>query len=128
MPDTQEETLRIHQANERTMLAWVRTGIAIMTFGFAIARFGVFLRQLAAINPAVVHVTRGIGSVWVGAALVALGMFANLFGTVRYATVRRAILRGELGAPRAAIVYVIGVAATLMGLAMTVLLIRSLGE
>jgi putative membrane protein len=128
MPGTQEETLRIHQANERTMLAWVRTGIAIMTFGFAIARFGVFLRQLAQLNPALVHVPRGIGSTWVGAALVALGMLANLVGTVRYATVRRAILRGELGAPRPTIVYVIGITATLTGLAMTVLLVRSLGE
>jgi putative membrane protein len=128
MPGTQDETLRIHQANERTMLAWVRTGIAIMTFGFAIARFGVFLRQLAEINPGAAHVPRGIGSTWVGAALVALGMLANLFGTARYASVRRAILRGDLGAPPPAIVYAVGIAATLMGLAMTVLLIRSLGE
>ena len=35
-----EETLRLHQANERTMLAWIRTGISLMAFGFAIARFG----------------------------------------------------------------------------------------
>jgi len=110
------------------MLAWVRTGIAIMTFGFAIARFGVFLRQLAEINPAVTHVAGGIGSAWVGAALVALGMLVNLFGTLRYTNVRRAILRGDLGAPRPAVVYIVGIAATLMGLAMTVLLVRSLGE
>jgi len=37
---------REHQANERTFLAWVRTCIALIGFGFAIARFGLFVRQL----------------------------------------------------------------------------------
>jgi putative membrane protein len=37
---------REHQANERTFLAWLRTSIALIGFGFAIARFGLFLRQL----------------------------------------------------------------------------------
>jgi|GEM_PF-5432662 len=41
-PDRQRE----HQANERTFLAWLRTSIALIGFGFAIARFGLFLRQL----------------------------------------------------------------------------------
>ena len=36
-----------HAANERTFLAWVRTAIAIMAFGFVIERFDLFL-QLAA--------------------------------------------------------------------------------
>jgi len=31
---------REHQANERTFLAWLRTSIALIGFGFAIARFG----------------------------------------------------------------------------------------
>jgi putative membrane protein len=39
---------REHQANERTFLAWLRTSIALIGFGFAIARFGLFLRQLQA--------------------------------------------------------------------------------
>lgn len=37
---------REHQANERTFLAWLRTSIALIGFGFAIARFGLFMRQL----------------------------------------------------------------------------------
>lgn len=39
---------REHQANERTFLAWLRTSIALISFGFAIARFALFLRQLQA--------------------------------------------------------------------------------
>lgn len=49
---------REHQANERTFLAWLRTSIALIGFGFAIARFGLFLQQLQATlvqQPAVIH-------------------------------------------------------------------------
>ena len=123
-----EETLRLHQANERTMLAWIRTGIALMAFGFAIARFGLFLRQLAAVGSVVLPATPGLGSAWLGAALVAMGMIANLLSTIRYGRIRHAIERGDVGAPSATLVYVVGVTAALGGLAMTVLLARTLGE
>ena len=39
---------REHQANERTFLAWLRTSIALIALGFAIARFSIFLRQIQA--------------------------------------------------------------------------------
>ena len=42
------------------MLAWIRTGIALMGFGFAIARFGVFLRQVASVGQLSIHVARGV--------------------------------------------------------------------
>ena len=41
---------RIYFAAERTLLAWVRTGLALMGFGFVVARFGLFLRELFAIR------------------------------------------------------------------------------
>jgi putative membrane protein len=109
------------------MLAWVRTGIALMAFGFAIARFGVFLRQVASVGQVTVH-QRAVGSAWVGAALVALGMLANLLATIRYAQIRRAIERGATGAPNALVVYIFGIIATLVGLVMTILLVRALGD
>ncbi len=123
-----EETLRLHQANERTMLAWIRTGISLMAFGFAIARFSVFLREVESAGQVPVHAERAVGSAWMGAALVALGMSANLLATVRYGQVRGAIERGDVGAPHAAVVYVIGVTATLVGVVMTILLLRAIGN
>ena len=36
-----------HAANERTFLAWVRTAIAVMAFGFVIERFDLFLQVIA---------------------------------------------------------------------------------
>ena len=40
-----------HAANERTFLAWVRTGIAVMAFGFVVEKFNVFLLAIASTNP-----------------------------------------------------------------------------
>ncbi|WP_239651307.1 YidH family protein [Neosynechococcus sphagnicola] len=42
------DRIREHQANERTFLAWLRTSLALIGFGFVIARFSIFLRQLQA--------------------------------------------------------------------------------
>ncbi|HSO33815.1 MAG TPA: hypothetical protein VLT33_14885, partial [Labilithrix sp.] len=61
-------------------------------------------------------------------ALVAMGMMANLLATIRYGRIRHAIERGAVGAPSATLVYVIGLTAALVGLAMTILLARTLGE
>ncbi|MCV3213613.1 DUF202 domain-containing protein [Plectonema radiosum NIES-515] len=44
--NSQIDRQREHQANERTFLAWLRTSIALIGFGFAIARFSLFLHQL----------------------------------------------------------------------------------
>jgi putative membrane protein len=40
----------VYFAAERTLLAWVRTGLALMGFGFVVSRFGLFLRELAAVR------------------------------------------------------------------------------
>ena len=121
------ETLRLHQANERTMLAWIRTGIALMAFGFAIARFGLFLRQMA-IASGHAPPRASMGSTPMGIALVALGVLINALATLRYGTVRRAIDRGSLGAPSAALVYAMGALAVVIGVAMAILLARSVSE
>ena len=39
-----------HAANERTFLAWVRTGVAVIAFGFVIEKFNLFVLTMAAAN------------------------------------------------------------------------------
>ena len=41
-----DSAARDHMANTRTLLAWLRTGIALIGLGFVVARFGLFLQQL----------------------------------------------------------------------------------
>lgn len=62
----------------------------------ALERFALFMLHLAAFAPG--QPMQNLGSTWVGASLVALGMLANLLATIRYARVRHAIQRGDVGA------------------------------
>jgi len=38
---------RVHMANERTFLAWIRTSIGIMAFGFVLERFALVIKQMS---------------------------------------------------------------------------------
>ena len=71
---------RVYFAAERTLLAWVRTGIAVMGFGFIVGRFGDFL-AVASDDPqeAGFRVTP-----FVGAALIALGAVSIAAGALEY--------------------------------------------
>ena len=59
-------------ASERTLLAWTRTGLALMGFGFLVERFGLFLRQIAALRNETPPPQSG-SSAWFGVTLVLLG-------------------------------------------------------
>ena len=63
------------------MLAWIRTGIGIMAFGFVVARFGLFLRLLRDEGQAVP--SHGL-SPYLGGALVGLGVLATAGGAEQY--------------------------------------------
>jgi putative membrane protein len=85
---------RIYFAAERTLLAWVRTGLAMMGFGFVVARFGLFLRELAAIPGAPAHQTTGL-SLGAGTTLVVLGVAVNMSAAVRHWLTIRQLDRGQ---------------------------------
>ena len=106
-----EVDLRILQANERTLLAWIRTGLALMAFGFVLARLAVWLRieHPDRVSPA---------SAWIGLTMLVLGVACHVIGALRFVKARRAILAGETIHPGsltpvavAIVVAVVGVAA-----------------
>lgn len=84
---------RVYLAAERTLLAWLRTGLGLIGVGFAVARFGLFLREL---QPGTVrtaaHAT-GL-SVWSGVALVALGVIVNVSAAARHVKLVRELSAG----------------------------------
>jgi putative membrane protein len=128
-PPPPDERFRDLAANERTMLAWIRTGIGMMAFGFAIARFGIFLRQVAQVAGHVgVHIERGVGSSWFGVGLVLLGLLTNATATVRYAAIRSSIVRGQPIPASPAIVLSLGIGSALVAAAMATMLARTLAH
>jgi len=86
---------RIYFAAERNLLAWVRTGLALMGLGFVIARFGLFLRELEAAGGQAAQQPLRL-SLWVGALLVVCGIAVNLGAALQYARVIRRLNRGEV--------------------------------
>ncbi|HEY6725184.1 MAG TPA: DUF202 domain-containing protein [Polyangiaceae bacterium] len=100
--------LRVLQANERTLLAWIRTGLALMGFGFVVARIGPWLREQ--------EIDRNGGwFVWTGAAFLALGTFCNLAAGVRFVRTRAAILAGKPIVPGQAAVLSLAFGLALLG-------------
>lgn len=125
-PAQLDAQFRDHAANERTLLAWIRTGIALMAFGFALGRFGLFLREVAQVGQ--VKVAPGLASVWFGVTLVVLGLVTNVAATARYAVVRKALLEHRAPAGSPALVYVLGLGSAIVAAAMAVILARTLGQ
>jgi inner membrane protein YidH len=74
---------RVFLAAERTLLAWIRTGLALMGFGFVVARFGLFLREMEAAER---HAQTGGPrlSLWFGTALVLMGAIVNIAAAVNH--------------------------------------------
>lgn len=77
---------RFLQANERTLLAWLRTGLGLSAFGFAVAKSSVLLALL------VPNTKHSPLSVWLGVLLILSGVIAMVTGLVRYHRVRTALL------------------------------------
>jgi putative membrane protein len=102
--------LRILQANERTLLAWIRTGLALMAFGFVIGRIAVWLKME--------HPERGESSVslGVGIAIVAVGAACQGIGAVRFVRARRAIVDDKPIVPGATAPVVIAIVVAVAGL------------
>ncbi|UIE40153.1 YidH family protein [Leptodesmis sichuanensis] len=96
MKEPKIDRQREHQANERTFLAWMRTSIALIGFGFAIARFSLFLRQLqVALHPSTVSPPARFSSEDVGVVLVVVGIVTIALAAWRYNQVFWQIERGD---------------------------------
>lgn len=74
----QKPALSDYLAAERTLLAWIRTGLALMGFGFVVARFGLFLQRLLIMTSATAGQSYG-WSLWFGTALIVAGIVVNAF-------------------------------------------------
>jgi putative membrane protein len=102
----EEKRASEYLANERTFLAWIRTSIAVMSLGFVVAKFGVWLRELATqLAPQTPIRSTGL-SLPIGVAMMAMGGALAVLAAWHYHLVNLAIERGEVRANRGLIVTV----------------------
>ncbi len=98
-PQDNPNLLRDRLANERTFLAWLRTGIAIAALGFGVARFDIFLQQIAEVSaPDTVEeqaARSGRATVPIGLVLVAAGPIVVIMASVRFLHTEQALLSGR---------------------------------
>jgi putative membrane protein len=85
---------RIYFAVQRTLLAWIHTGLAMMGFGFVVARFGLFLRELGTAATNIPVKSTGF-SLWTGTALVLAGVVVNSVSTAQYLRAIRDLNEGR---------------------------------
>lgn len=83
-----------HLANERTFLAWIRTSIGIMAFGFVVVKFSLFVKQVSLIlGKENVIQNRGYSAV-VGIVLVAVGTVTSVLSYLRYRQTAKQLKEG----------------------------------
>jgi inner membrane protein YidH len=117
--------LRDSLAAERTLLAWIRTGLALMGFGFVVARFGLFLQQVQLIQQHATAAAPSYGeSLWFGTALIALGVVVNLLSAWHHLRLVRDLDQGRTIASRPSKQAVlVALLLALVGLAMAIYLV-----
>ena len=79
-----ESDPRVFFAAERTLLAWVRTGITIMALGFVVSRFGLFIQLLALASSKSLPSMHSVWSTGIGFSLVMVGALSIIVACVQH--------------------------------------------
>lgn len=120
-------SLTDYLAAERTLLAWIRTGLALMGFGFVVARFGLFLQQLQVMQNHPREPSYGL-SLWFGTVLIAVGVITNVSAGWHHLRSIQALRRGDTSYSHSANQAVaIAFFLALVGLAMAIYLVSVRG-
>jgi uncharacterized membrane protein YidH (DUF202 family) len=120
---------RVHMANERTFLAWIRTSIGIMAFGFVVEKFALFIKQMSLIlgNANIENVSppsHGYSAI-VGIFLVGFGTLMGLLAFVRYKKVERQI-NEDTYQPSSILYVLLTISVLAVGIFLVVYLIHSM--
>jgi len=84
-----------HLANERTYLAWVRTSVGIMAFGFVVVKFSLFVKQISLLlGKETIIPQRGYSAI-MGIVLVFVGAITAILSYIRYKHTEKQLKEGR---------------------------------
>ena len=114
---------RVPLAAERTLLAWLRTGLALMGFGFVVARFGLFLHEMEATPGNHLSAQSHGVSVRLGIFLLLLGVLVNLLSAWKYRRYLRLLASGVMPRPDPRLETLLAILLALVGVATAIYLL-----
>jgi putative membrane protein len=116
---------RIYLAAERTFLAWIRTSISLMGFGFLIARFALFLKGYGIVSGASAPAQQMVSN-WLGFGMVCVGVVVCIVAATRHRAYIQALERGVGNPPqglRAALSVAVVLAAVGLAIAIHIVML-----
>jgi putative membrane protein len=125
-PPPPKRDLNTEMAAERTMLAWIRTGLALMGFGFVVSKFGLFLRRIEQLQGAHAGASSGgtAYSVWIGVSLVGVGVAVNLLSALRHRRLMESLRTGQTTPAQSRLAFSIALIMALIGVGIGVYLLN----
>lgn len=95
MEQKKDANITDHLANERTFLAWIRTSVGLMAFGFVVVKFSLFVKQISMlVGKENAIQNRGYSAI-VGIVLVAVGTLTSVLSYIRYRKTKKQITEGN---------------------------------
>jgi len=111
---------RVLFAAERTLLAWNRTSLSLIAFGFVVERAG---RLARAVSPEIINSNQLMIMTWLGLAFIALGAITSAYSARQYAVILRTLTPNEFPPGYAAKWgLLVNLAVAILGLILTLVL------
>jgi|SRR5699024_10025877 len=95
MDTTEKGKPNDHLANERTFLAWMRTSIGIMGFGFIVVKFSMFIKHITLLIEGQITISEINNSGIIGVLLVLMGVLTAILALINYKRIKRQLLTGN---------------------------------
>lgn len=109
-----------HLANERTFLAWIRTSLSIIVFGFVVAKFGIALREFFLVQGHAIKESNT--SLVIGVVFMSIGIIFAITASIRYQITLRRIEKAQFK-PANTIAMLLGTFAAIFGAILVIYLI-----
>jgi putative membrane protein len=118
-----KQNAREHLANERTLLAWIRTSIGIMAFGFVVVKFSLFVKQISLLLGKDATIPQNGYSSVIGIFIVAVGAIILVLSFVKYKRTEKQLIN-ESFQPSSSLIFSL----TIIIIAISIMLILYLIE